>query len=186
MLCPDANGVVVYNFPTGTTNLKFINISIHVIKWTQSTTTAPITNNNAHPFLVYGSGTTQAIAISNILVDGCTIYNNVTGFSKNLTHIGNVDDFVVPNDLVRDNNNIGIECECNYGASLKPNLDHARNCVVKKNKIYNTNCTNPSAARIYVDDDWDIVIEIIKVMLTRMELKLVVKKKVTQKKYHKK
>jgi Secretion system C-terminal sorting domain/Right handed beta helix region len=159
LLCPDATGVVVYNSPTGTTDLKFINLSIHDIKWTQLPTTVPTTNNNAHPFLVYGSGTTQASAISNVLVDGCTIYNNVTGFSENLTHSGNVDGFVVSNNVVRDNNNIGIECEGNYGASSTPSLDHARNGVVKNNKIYNTNCPYSSAAGIYVDGGWDITVE---------------------------
>ncbi len=159
LLCPDANGIVVYNSPTGTSDLKFINLSIHDIKWTPLPTTVPTTNDNAHPFLVYGAGTTQASAISNVLVDGCTIYNNVTGFSENLTHSGNVDGFVVSNNIVRDNNNIGIECEGNYGTSSVPSLDHARNGVVKNNKVFNTNCPYSSAAGIYVDGGWDITVE---------------------------
>ena len=96
LLCQDANGILVFTDPTiGTTNLKFINITIHDIKWTQLSTTVPTTNDNAHPFLVYGSGNTQTSAITNILVDGCNIYNNITGFSENLTHSGNVDGFVI-------------------------------------------------------------------------------------------
>lgn len=160
LLCPDANGILVFTNPTiGTTNLKFINITIHDIKWTQLATTVPTTNDNAHPFLVYGSGNTQATAITNILVDGCNIYNNVTGFSENLTHSGNVDGFVVQNNLVHDNNNIGIECEGNYGASATSSLDHARNGVVKNNKCYNNTCPYSTAAGIYVDGGWDIVVE---------------------------
>ncbi len=160
LLCQDANGIVVYNDPVnGTTNLKFINITIHDIKWTTLATTIPTTNDNAHPFLVYGSGNTQAAAITNILVDGCNIYNNVTGYSENLTHSGNVDGFVVQNNLVHDNNNIGIECEGNYGVSTVSALDHARNGLIKNNKCYNNNCPYSSAAGIYVDGGWDIVVE---------------------------
>ncbi len=160
LLCQDANGIVVYNDPVnGTTDLKFINITIHDIKWTQLPTTVPTTNDNAHPFLVYGSGNTQTSAVTNILVDGCNIYNNVTGYSENLTHSGNVDGFVVQNNLVHDNNNIGIECEGNYGTSSVSSLDHARNGLVKNNKCYNNTCPYSSAAGIYVDGGWDIVVE---------------------------
>lgn len=160
LLCKDAYGIVVFNNPTsGTTNLKFINISIHDIKWTQFPTTVPTINDNAHPFLVYGSGSTQASAITNVLVDGCNIYNNVTGFSENLTHSGNVDGFIVRNNLVHDNSNIGIECEGNYNASPTPSLDHARNGIIKNNKCYNNNSPYSTAAGIYVDGGWDIVVE---------------------------
>ena len=160
LLCKDAYGIVVFNNPTsGTTNLKFINISIHDIKWTQFPTTVPTINDNAHPFLVYGSGSTQASAITNVLVDGCNIYNNVTGFSENLTHSGNVDGFIVRNNLVHDNSNIGIECEGNYNASPTPSLDHARNGIIKNNKCYNNNSQYSTAAGIYVDGGWDIVVE---------------------------
>ena len=160
LLCQDANGIVVYNDPVnGTTDLKFINITIHDIKWTQLPTTVPTTNDNAHPFLVYGSGNTQASAITNILVEGCNIYNNVTGYSENLTHSGNIDGFVVQNNLVHDNNNIGIECEGNYGTSSVSALDHARNGLVKNNKCYNNTSPYSSSAGIYVDGGWDIVVE---------------------------
>ena len=160
LLCQDANGIVVLTDPNiGTTDLKFINITIHDIKWTALPTTIPTTNDNAHPFLVYGFGDTQATAITNVLVDGCNIYNNVTGFSENLTHSGNVDGFVVQNNLVHDNNNIGIECEGNYAASPVPALDHARNGLVKNNKCYNNTCPYSSAAGIYVDGGWDIIVE---------------------------
>ena len=160
LLCKDAYGIVVFNNPTsGTTNLKFINISIHDIKWTQFPTTVPTINDNAHPFLVYGSGSTQASAITNVLVDGCNIYNNVTGFSENLTHSGNVDGFIVRNNLVHDNSNIGIECEGNYNASPTPSLDHARNGIIKNNKCYNNNSPYSTTAGIYVDGGWDIVVE---------------------------
>ena len=160
LLCQDANGILVFTNPSiGSTNLKFINIAIHDIKWTPLSTTVPTANDNAHPFLVYGSGNTQASAITNILVEGCNIYNNVTGFSENLTHSGNVDGFVVQNNLVHDNNNIGIECEGNYGASATPSLDHARNGFVRNNKCYNNTCPYSTAAGIYVDGGWDIVVE---------------------------
>ncbi len=160
LLCQDANGILVFTNPSiGCTNLKFINIAIHDIKWTPLSTTVPTANDNAHPFLVYGSGNTQASAITNILVEGCNIYNNVTGFSENLTHSGNVDGFVVQNNLVHDNNNIGIECEGNYGASATPSLDHARNGFVRNNKCYNNTCPYSTAAGIYVDGGWDIVVE---------------------------
>jgi Secretion system C-terminal sorting domain/Right handed beta helix region len=160
LLCQDANGIVVYNNPVdGTTDLKFINITIHDIKWTQLATTIPTNNDNAHPFLVYGSGNTQASAITNVLVDGCNIYNNVTGFSENLTHSGNVDGFVVQNNFIHDNSNIGIECEGNYGASPTPILDHARNGLVKNNKCYENNSPYSSSAGIYVDGGWNIIVE---------------------------
>ncbi len=160
LLCQDANGILVFTNPIdGTTDLKFINITIHDIKWTQLASTIPTINDNAHPFLVFGSGNTQGSAITNILVDSCNIHNNVTGFSENLTHSGNVDGFIVQNNLVHDNNNIGIECEGNYGSSPIPALDHARNGLVKNNKCYNNNSPYSSSAGIYIDGGWDIVVE---------------------------
>ncbi|PWA06115.1 T9SS type A sorting domain-containing protein [Flavobacterium psychrotolerans] len=161
LLCPNATGFIVLNSPSiGITDIKVVNLTIHDIKWTPLSTTQPTSSlENAHPFVVNGSGTTQETAITNITVEECKIYNNVTGYSESLTHNGNVDGFSVINNSVRDNSNIGIDVAGNYGQSAVPSLDHARNGIIKNNKIYNNINPNSSSAGIYIDGGWNITVE---------------------------
>lgn len=118
---------------------------------------------NAHGIAFYGN---NATAISNILVDGNEIRNCKLGQSESLVLNGNVTNFIVSNNIVHDNDNIGIDFIGFEGTCPTTSLDQARNGICINNTVYNISSkTNPtyggeqSADGIYVDGGKNIVIE---------------------------
>ena len=123
-------------------------------------------NCGAHGIAVYG--TSGASSIHDLLIDGNEVRDCTLGWSESVVLNGNVEDFVVSNNTVHDNNNIGIdmigfEGECGGCAD---ELDRARDGVVVGNLVYNIDSRgNPaygnerSADGIYVDGGTRIVIE---------------------------
>jgi len=93
---------------------------------------------------------------------------------------GNVTDFTVSNNVVHDNNNIGIDfIGYEQGVCPDPAQNQARNGVCAGNTIYNiTSVNNPayggdqSADGIYVDGGKDIVIEGNNVYLADIRIEL--------------
>lgn len=119
-------------------------------------------NGNAHGIAFYG---TTASAISNIVVDGNEIRNCKLGQSESLVLNGNVKDFVVSNNVIHDNDNIGIDF-IGFEGTGPTGSDQARNGICVDNTVYNiSSLNNPtyggerSADGIYVDGGKDIVIE---------------------------
>lgn len=127
-------------------------------------------NANAHGIAAYGSSPT---AISGLVIDGCDLYNLHLGASESLALNGNVTGFQVSNNLVHDNNNIGIVFIGYEGTNSTSSLDRARDGVCTGNKVWNIDSAfNPayggsfssgggdqSAVGIYVDGGTRIVIE---------------------------
>lgn len=123
-------------------------------------------NCGAHGIAVYG--TSGASSIHDLLIDGNTVRDCVLGWSEAVVLNGNVENFVVSNNTVHDNNNIGIdmigfEDECSGCAA---GLDRARDGIVVDNLVYNIDSQgNPaygsdrSADGIYVDGGTRIIIE---------------------------
>ena len=144
------------------TNLQIVNNKIHGIKHT-STCKDPC-EVGAHGLAVFG---TNATGITDLLVQGNEVYQNVLQSSEAFVINGNVDRFEVLNNYVHDNNNIGFdfigfEGECS-GCGDK---DRARNGIVKNNRaVNNSSSTNPwysnvgSAAGFYVDGGRYIVFD---------------------------
>jgi len=120
----------------------------------------------AHGIAVYG--TSASGSIHDILIDGNEVRDCVLGWSESVVVNGNVEDFVISNNVVHDNNNIGIDAigfegEC-MGCSDA--LDQARDGLITGNHVYNIDSLgNPayggerSADGIYVDGGARIVIE---------------------------
>lgn len=169
-------GFDVTNFTTGSStatpvgiliegngaNLQIVNNKIHGIKHTSTCSNeCPV---GAHGLAVFG---TNATGITDLLVQGNEIYQNVLQSSEAFVINGNVDRFEVLNNYVHDNNNIGFdfigfEGECS-GCADK---DRARNGIVKNNRaVNNSSATNPwyggegSAAGFYVDGGRYIVFD---------------------------
>lgn len=119
-------------------------------------------NDNAHGIAVYGSnGTTP---VSSLVLDGNTIYGCKLGQSESMVLNGNVDGFEVTNNVIYDNDNIGIDFIGFEGTA--PQNDQARNGICAGNRVYDISSgDNPtyngerSADGIYVDGGRDIVIE---------------------------
>lgn len=119
---------------------------------------------DAHGIAVYGTAAPNSI--NNIVVNGNQLYNLSLGSSESLVMNGNVDGFTVTNNIVHDNNNIGIDVIGFEGKSPDPAYDQARNGTVVGNTVYNINSYgNPaygnerSADGIYVDGGRDTLIE---------------------------
>lgn len=142
-------------------NLTFKNLTIKNISWNSNKNAIPNPQNpqNAHPIIVYGFGSTLSNVLSNITIDSCQVYNNVTGYSEAISLDGNIDGIIVSNNIVHDNTNIGIDLIGNYATSSNPSLDQARNAQVINNICYNNISNVATSAGIYVDGGKNITIE---------------------------
>ncbi|GAA5416961.1 hypothetical protein Pryu01_02000 [Paraliobacillus ryukyuensis] len=116
---------------------------------------------NAHGIAVYGTGAIRDITISNNTVEDLKL-----GTSESIVLNGNVEDFQVEGNLVRRNNNIGIDVIGYEGVATDQSVDYARNGLIKDNVVYQiSSYSNPAygeeyvAAGIYVDGGTDIVID---------------------------
>ena len=119
-------------------------------------------NGNAHGIAFYGTAQTP---ISDILVDGNEIKNCKLGQSESMVLNGNVTNFTVSNNIVHDNDNIGIDF-IGFEGNGPSGFDQARNGMCVANHVYNiSSAANPtyggerSADGIYVDGGRDIIIE---------------------------
>ena len=147
----------IYIFGAGS-NLQIINNHIHNIA-----TTAKGCNANALGLTVYG---TQApAAIDNLAISGNEIDHNTLGCSETLSVDGNVTNFAINNNLIHDDNNIGIDAIGFEGVS-SGSYDQARLGEIRGNQVYNiTSYGNPAygnqyaADGIYIDGGTQIVVE---------------------------
>jgi hypothetical protein len=114
---------------------------------------------------VYGSSRTTPY--SNVIIDGNQIYHCQPGDSQTetLTVNGNVTNFQITNNVVHDNNNIGIDMIGGEADvfGLPPgtqNLPVARNGVCSHNTVYNihANYGGGYAGGIYVDGGQNLTI----------------------------
>jgi Right handed beta helix region len=140
--------------------LHLLNNHIHDIQ-----TTASGCNANALGVAFYG---TQAPAsLNHITISGNELNNMKTGCSETLTLDGNVDTFTITNNLIHDDNNIGIDAIGFEGVSPNSAYDQARNGYIGENSVYNItsqgNKSYPSGCwcsdGIYVDGGTNITIE---------------------------
>jgi len=146
----------------GGSNLEILNNKIHDIK--NNDKCADPCSVGAHGLAVFG---TSSKGLTDILVQGNEVYDNVLQSSEALVINGNVDRFEVLNNYVHDNNNIGFdfigyEKEC---AGCGEN-DRARNGLVRNNIARNnSSLTNPwyrgdtSAGGFYVDGGRNIIFD---------------------------
>lgn len=128
------------------------------------TTTARGCNANALGMAVYGNA--APASINNLTISGNEIYHLTTGCSETMSLDGNVENWSVTNNLIHDNNNIGIDGIGFEGVSPDPTYDQARNGEISGNIVYNiTSFDNPAYGRqyaangIYVDGGTQITIE---------------------------
>ena len=143
-------------------NIEIRNNYIHHIANTAAIA-AGGNGRNANGLAVYGNSGTAPI--SNLIIDGNEIAFCTLGSSESLVVNGNVDTFQITNNVIHDNDNIGIDCAGFYGAA--PANDQARNGLIQGNTVYNiTSYGNPAygtniraADGIYVDGGRDIIIE---------------------------
>lgn len=138
-------------------HVEILNNIIHTIQQTAD-------RSGAHGLAVYGTHST--IPISDILIDGNEIYNCKLGWSESLVLNGNVENFIVSNNIVHDNNNIAFDFIGHERVCPSPEFDHARNGLVFGNIAYNIDSRGnqaygdeANADGFYVDGGRDLIIE---------------------------
>ena len=139
-------------------NIQILNNLVHNI------TTTSEKNGNAFGIVVYG--TEAPASLDSIMISGNQVYNLKTGNSESVTVNGNVTNFAITNNIIHDNDNIGIDAIGFEGVSSSPTYDFARNGVISGNTVYNiTAINNPGegnqydADGIYVDGGSQIIVE---------------------------
>jgi hypothetical protein len=148
-------GVCVKTYAGGLSNIQILNNYIHNITNTASS------GGNAHGILVRGENCSSPI--TNVLISGNTIMACQTGSSENLTVAANVNGFTITNNVVHDNNNIGIDCTGGYSGEACG--AQAKNGTISLNTVYNCSTINnpyyktASCAGLYVDGGTNIVME---------------------------
>lgn len=115
-------------------------------------------DGNAHGIAVYGTGKMEDIQVLDNTVENLTL-----GASEALVLNGNINGFLIANNIVRQNNNIGIDL-IGYEGTASDN-DFVRNGIVENNEVYNNSSYgNPAygdeytAGGIYVDGGSNITI----------------------------
>ncbi|HTS34102.1 MAG TPA: DUF1565 domain-containing protein [Candidatus Solibacter sp.] len=137
---PTPTGIWVTGSGSG---VQLLNNIVHNI------TTTSEKNGNAFGIAVYGTASTP---IDHITISGNQVYNLKTGNSESLNVDGNVTNFAITNNVVHDNDNIGIDAIGFEGVGPSGS-DQARNGVVSGNTVYNiTSYGNPAYGKQYAAD----------------------------------
>lgn len=142
--------------PTGTGN-RIVENHVHHIE------ACPEKSANAHGIAAYGM-------VSEPVSDLSTVGNRVEflklGSSEAVVLNGNVEGFLVENNFVGDCDNIGIDVIGFEGTCVEPDLDIARNGIIRNNTVQRISSgSNPAyggekaAGGIYVDGGQGIVVE---------------------------
>ena len=138
------------------TGVQLLNNVVHNI------TTKSEKNGNAFGISVYGTSNTP---ISRITISGNQVYSLKTGNSESVNVDGNVTHFTISNNIVHDNDNIGIDAIGFEGVG-PTGSDRARYGEISGNTVYNiTSYGNPAygnqyaADGLYCDGCADVIIE---------------------------
>ena len=141
-------------------NIQILDNKIHHIE----TNFTGRDGGDAHGVAVYGTRAPQAL--TGIVVDGNEVYALKLGSSESLVVNGNVDGFQITNNVVHDNNNIGIDAIGFEGKAPDPAYDQARHGLIARNTVYNIDSygnpaygTDRNADGIYVDGGTRLVVE---------------------------
>jgi hypothetical protein len=152
----------IYIFGAGG-NIQIVNNHIHDII-TTAKTNPWLCSSNAFGLTVYG--TRAPASINGLAIIGNEVDHLKTGCSETLSVDGNVEYFSISNNLVHDDDNIGIDAIGFEKVSPEQKYDQARDGEIRGNTVYNiTSFGNPdygpqyAADGIYVDGGTRIIIE---------------------------
>lgn len=126
-----------------------------------STTNRNVEAANAHGIAVYG--TDKDHPIHDLVIANCRVFENRLGLSEAVVLNGHVEEFLISQNEVYQNDNIGIDFIGFEGTAAEN--DRVRKGICIGNRVWqNSTKENPSymeasAAGIYVDGGQDIVIE---------------------------
>ncbi|MGN0824733.1 MAG: hypothetical protein ACI4MB_06740 [Candidatus Coproplasma sp.] len=148
-----AYGIVFWG--DGQNNVVIRNCDIHDIK-TTSANPEKDSDAGANAILLFGEKTAPIADIA-IIDNHC--YNNVNGWSENISVTANCERVYVLGNLVENNTNIGIDFYGNAGYCDIASLDQPRNCLAAGNVVKNCVCSYADCAGLYVDGSRDIILQ---------------------------
>ena len=136
------NNLISGVYITGTSHDVVIkNCDIHNIE-NRAPVNADRLGRDAHGIAVYG--TSPSMPAHNIVIDGNTVSDCVLGSSEAVVVNGNVSDFRITNNVVHDNDNIGIDMIGWEGACPGlPVRPGAQRCVRQEHCIQHPHCGQP-------------------------------------------
>ncbi len=141
-------------------HIEVVNNKVSEINFSTNPNAAVDENTNAVPMSALGdAGGAAPDSVHHISFIGNEIFNNRTGYSENLTLGGNVSHFLMENNYIHDNKNIGIDATGNYGECPVPAFDHPRYGVIKNNHVHDCQSGYSPAAGLYIDGGYNIVVE---------------------------
>lgn len=117
-----------------------------------------------YPPNVYVGGITVAgyldsKAIHDIIIRGNTVRDCRTGWTEAISITGNVDGFLVTQNVVTNTGNIGIDASGHWGISNNPSTDFARNGIISENHVSYCKSLIEGGAGIYLDGSSNILVE---------------------------
>jgi hypothetical protein len=125
------------------THIELRHNRIHAIANPTGTCGGNPADCNAHGLAVYG--TNASSSLSNIVIDGNELFNLILGQSESLPLNGNVAGWTVANNIIHDNNNIGIDAIGFESTASSTSTDQARNGLISGNLVYNCSDNNNPA-----------------------------------------
>jgi len=152
------SGFEIRNYTTSNANLtpagiwitgsgsgvQLLNNKVHNI------TTKAEAAGNAFGIAVYGTSVTP---ITNLTISGNQVYSLKTGNSESVNVDGNVTHFAITNNIVHDNDNIGIDAIGFEPGVGPPGFNQAKYGLVAGNTVYNiSSYGNPAYGKQYSAD----------------------------------
>ncbi|CAM4451247.1 hypothetical protein FHS16_004099 [Paenibacillus endophyticus] len=149
--------------------IQLISNNIHSIQNTAAPTGKGLIGRDAHGIALYGTKAPKSL--HHMTIADNELHNLVLGSSESLVLNGNVEQFILLNNRIYDNDNIGIDIIGFEGVAPSPAFDQARDGLIQGNTVYNISSNhNPSygtklpndsnaAGGIYIDGGKNIVVE---------------------------
>lgn len=141
------------------TDIEITNCEFRNIGWSSSKTTMPSSSNNAHAIIFLGN---TSNSYNNILVGDNYVHDCITGYSESITMVGNIDSFIIENNTINFNTNIGIDAAGHFSWTGAPaNVNYARNGSIRNNIVsdFDGPTALDAAGGIYIDGGSDITVE---------------------------
>ncbi|WP_051477533.1 carbohydrate-binding protein [Aquimarina pacifica] len=141
------------------TDIQITNCEFDNIGWTSDKTTFPTPSDSAHAIIFLGSTSTS---LNNITISNNYVHDCITGYSESITIVGNVEDFLIENNTLDSNTNIGIDAAGHFTWTGAPTeVNYSRNGIIRNNTV--SNYAGPedldAAGGIYTDGGSYITIE---------------------------
>lgn len=144
-------------------NITLASCEFNYIGWRTAHLTPPTdtAKHNAHVIHVVGDSSQP---ISNLVIAGCLVHSSATGFSEAVTITGNVDSFLVADNKILLNDNIGIAIAGNYApptyhGNSNPALNQPRNGKIIGNDVDGCYSFISNPAGIYLDGAFNCTVE---------------------------